>query len=192
MGPRQYQGPNFEVVKVVRAIDDNTLPPGVRLDPRRGPYGAQYVLVECPVCGEERRYLASRYLSRLKHRKEPISCSRTCGQMWRRYREALVKSEMCGGHMNAALRKYISDVDNGVDDPELPPGVRLDRTRRGRLGARYVFVTCQVCGREFRLRLSNYNARVRRGQAPKTCSRRCAAVYGNIKKCEKGVVEEVK
>ena len=94
--------------------------------------------------------------------------------------------------MSAALRKYISEVDTDVEDPELPPGVRLDRTRRGRLEARYVFVTCQVCGREFRLRLSNYNALVRRGRAPKTCSRKCAAEYGNIKKCEKGVAGEVR
>jgi len=177
---------------VTAKVENIDLPQGVRLDPRRGPYGAQYVIVECPVCGAERRYLASRYLSRLKHGKEPISCSRTCGQMWRRYREALVMSEICGHNLSTALRKYISEVDTGVEDPELPPGVRLDRTRRGRLGARYVFVTCQVCGREFRLRLSNYNARVRRGRAPKTCSRRCAAMFCNVKKHEMGITQEMR
>jgi RNase P subunit RPR2 len=177
---------------VTAKVENIDLPQGVRLDPRRGPYGGQYVIVTCPVCGEERRYRASTYLSRQEYGREPKSCSRACGQMWRRYKEAIIKSEICGPNLGAALRKYISEVDTGVEDPELPPGVRLDRTRRGRLGARYVFVTCQVCGREFRLRLSNYNARVRRGQAPKTCSRRCAAMFCNVKKHEMGITQEMR
>jgi hypothetical protein len=36
--------------------DDITLPPGARLDPRRGQHGGQYVILTCAICGREVRH----------------------------------------------------------------------------------------------------------------------------------------
>ena len=60
------------------------------------------------------------------------------------------------------------------DDITLPPGARLD-PRLGKLGAQYVFLTCEVCGREFRLLLSQVRHQMRRDIVQQTCSRACAA-----------------
>ena len=60
------------------------------------------------------------------------------------------------------------------DDLVLPPGVRLD-PRRGLHGGQYVTLTCEICGREVRLNLPRYRFQLKRGVAPKTCSRACGA-----------------
>ena len=62
------------------------------------------------------------------------------------------------------------------DDLILPPEVRLD-PRLGKLGGQYVILTCVICGREVRLPLPRYRARLKRGVPPKTCSRACAGAY---------------
>ena len=61
------------------------------------------------------------------------------------------------------------------DDITLPPGARLD-PRRGQRGGQYVILTCVICGREVRLNLPRYRFQLKRGVAPKTCSRACGAV----------------
>ncbi len=61
------------------------------------------------------------------------------------------------------------------DDLILPPEARLD-PRRGLHGGQYVILTCAICGREVRYPLPWYRARLKRGVAPKTCSRACGAV----------------
>jgi hypothetical protein len=60
------------------------------------------------------------------------------------------------------------------DDITLPPGARLD-PRPGKLGAQYVFLTCEVCGREFRLPLSQVRHQMRCDIVQRTCSYACAA-----------------
>ena len=62
------------------------------------------------------------------------------------------------------------------DDLILPPEARLD-PRRGLHGGQYVILTCVICGREVRYPLSWYRARLKRGVAPKTCSRACGGEY---------------
>lgn len=57
---------------------------------------------------------------------------------------------------------------------DLPPGVRLD-PRPGKLGAQYVFLTCEACGREFRLPLSQVRHQMRRDIVQRACSCACAA-----------------
>lgn len=46
----------------------DALPDGIRIDPRRGPAGAVYVLITCPVCGRGRRESLARL--RARHGKE--------------------------------------------------------------------------------------------------------------------------
>ena len=141
------------------AVTDLDLPPGVRLDPRRGRCGGQYVLVACPVCGREVRCLLSRYLSMKRQGRVLRACSSTCsGIMRRKPREA------------PSNRRHVDEVDE-----DLPPWVRLD-AYRGPGGGRYVIVTCVVCGRETRLRISEFRSRERKGFTPRTCSRECAWV----------------
>jgi len=60
------------------------------------------------------------------------------------------------------------------DDITLPPGARLD-PRPGKLGAQYVFLTCEVCGREFRLPLWEVRYQMRRDIVQRTCSCACTA-----------------
>ena len=169
MGPRQYQGSNFEVVKMVRVIDDSTLPPRARLDPRRGPYGGQYVIVTCPVCGRERRYYLSWYRGQLRRPEgAPRACSRECSRALRR-----LKSE--SDIIDRSRDREQEPVEDPVVD-DLPPWVRLDDTRRGKLGGRYVIVTCPVCGREKYMRISEFRSGQRKGLPPRACSRECAWV----------------
>ena len=61
------------------------------------------------------------------------------------------------------------------DDITLPPEARLD-PRRGLHGGQYVILTCVICGREVRLNLPRYRFQLKRGVAPKSCSRACGAV----------------
>jgi len=141
------------------AVTDLDLPPWVRLDPRRGRGGGQYVRVTCPVCGREVRCLLSRYLSMKRQGRVLRACSSTCsGIMRRKPREA------------PSNQGHVDEVDE-----DLPPWVRLD-AYRGPGGGRYVIVTCVVCGRETRLRISEFHSRERKGFAPRTCSRECAWV----------------
>ena len=142
--------------------DDITLPPGVRLDPRRGRCGGQYVLVACPVCGREARYLLSRYLAQMRHGRPPRTCSIECSGIMRRQSQV------------ASCDLVQEPVDEIVDEG-LPPWVRLD-AYRGPGGGRYVIVTCMVCGRETRMRISEFRSRERKGFTPRTCSRECAWV----------------
>ena len=67
------------------------------------------------------------------------------------------------------------------DDLILPPEARLD-PRPGKLGGQYVFLTCVICGREVRLNLPRYRARLARGVPPKTCSRACGGEYRRRRK----------
>lgn len=141
------------------AVTDLDLPPGVRLDPRRGRGGGQYVILTCPVCGREIRCLLSRYLAMKRQGRVLRACSLTCSSIMRRkLREA------------SGNRRHVDEVDE-----DLPPWVRLD-AYRGPGGGRYVIVTCVVCGRETRLRISEFRSRERKGFTPRTCSRECAWV----------------
>ena len=56
------------------------------------------------------------------------------------------------------------------DDITLPPGARLD-PRLGKLGAQYVFLTCEVCGRESRILLSQVRHQMRCGMCCWGCIR---------------------
>jgi len=69
------------------------------------------------------------------------------------------------------------------DDITLPPGARLD-PRPGKLGAQYVFLTCEVCGREFRLPLSQVRHQMRRDIVQQTCSCACAAELRRRRRAE--------
>jgi hypothetical protein len=69
------------------------------------------------------------------------------------------------------------------DDIILPPEARLD-PRLGKLGAQYVFLTCEVCGREFRLLLSQVRHQMRRDIVQQTCSRACAAELRRRRRAE--------
>ena len=154
-------------------VENIDLPQGVRLDPRRGKMGGQYVFVACPVCGRKRRYVLSWYRSQLRWGNAPRTCSRECA-----------------GIMRQKLRPA-SDTREPVDEIEdLLPWVRLD-TYRGPGGGRYVVVMCPVCGRERRMRFSEFRARARKGFTPRTCSRKCAWVLRRRKKSECAVMEAV-
>ena len=69
------------------------------------------------------------------------------------------------------------------DDITLPPGARLD-PRPGKLGAQYVFLTCEVCGREFRLPLSQVRHQMRCDIVQRTCSCACAAELRRRRRAE--------
>ena len=69
------------------------------------------------------------------------------------------------------------------DDITLPPGARLD-PRPGKLGAQYVFLTCEVCGREFRLPLSQVRHQMRRDIVQRACSCACAAELRRRRRAE--------
>ena len=69
------------------------------------------------------------------------------------------------------------------DDLILPPEARLD-PRLGKLGGQYVILTCVICGREVRLNLPRYRARLKRGVPPKSCSRACGAVLRRRRRAE--------
>ena len=69
------------------------------------------------------------------------------------------------------------------DDITLPPGARLD-PRLGKLGGQYVFLTCEVCGRELRLLLSQVRHQMRRDIVQQTCSRACAAELRRRRRAE--------
>ena len=154
-------------------VENIDLPQGVRLDPRRGKMGGQYVFVACPVCGRKRRYVLSWYRSQLRRGNAPRTCSRECA-----------------GIMRQKLRPA-SDTREPVDEIEdLPPWGRLD-TYRGPGGGRYVVVMCPVCGRERRMRFSEFRARARKGFTPRACSRKCAWVLRRRKKSECAVMEAV-
>ena len=56
---------------------------------------------------------------------------------------------------------------------DLPPGARPD-PRLGLHGGQYVFLTCEACGREFRLLLSRVRHQMRCDIVQRTCSRACA------------------
>jgi RNase P subunit RPR2 len=60
------------------------LPPGVRLDPKRGLHGANYVLITCPICGEEHRHALSWFRGRQRMGCVPMCCSLACGAELRR------------------------------------------------------------------------------------------------------------
>jgi len=64
--------------------DDITLPPGVRLDPRLGLHGGQYVILTCVICGREVRHPLPWYRDRLKRGVPPKTCSQACGGEYRR------------------------------------------------------------------------------------------------------------
>lgn len=66
------------------AVTDLDLPPGVRLDPRRGLHGGQYVILTCVICGREVRYPLPWYRARLKRGVPPKTCSTKCGGEYRR------------------------------------------------------------------------------------------------------------
>ena len=68
------------------AVTDLDLPPGVRLDPRLGLHGGQYVILTCAICGREVRHPLPWYRARLKRGGEPKTCSRACGAVLRRRR----------------------------------------------------------------------------------------------------------
>ena len=68
-------------------VEDIDLPPGVRLDPRRGKMGGQYVFVTCPVCGRKRRYVLSWWRSQARCGNAPRTCSQACGAVLRRRRK---------------------------------------------------------------------------------------------------------
>ena len=68
--------------------DDITLPPGARLDPRRGQRGGQYVILTCVICEREVRCPLPWYRARLKRGGEPKTCSLACGGEYRRRRRA--------------------------------------------------------------------------------------------------------
>ena len=71
--------------------DDITLPPEVRLDPRLGPHGGQYVILTCVICGREVRCPLPWYRGRLKRGVPPKTCSRACGGEYRRRRKEGIK-----------------------------------------------------------------------------------------------------
>jgi RNase P subunit RPR2 len=64
---------------------------------------------------------------------------------------------------------------------DLPPGARPD-PRLGLHGGQYVIITCAICGREVRLNLPRYRFQLKRGVAPKTCSRACGGEYRRRRK----------
>ena len=153
-------------------VDD--LPPSVRLDPRRGVYGGQFVLVTCPICGRKRRYYLSWYRGQLRRPEgAPRACSRECGRALRRIRS---ESGIAGRPRDYKQEPVTSHVIK-----DLPPWVRLDDTHRGVCGGRYVIVTCQVCGRERQMRISEYRSRERKGFLPRACSLKCAGSLRRIK-----------
>ena len=65
-------------------MTSDDLPPGVRLDPRLGLLGGQYVILTCAICGREVRHLLSWYRARLKRGAPPKTCSQACGREYRR------------------------------------------------------------------------------------------------------------
>ena len=69
------------------------------------------------------------------------------------------------------------------DDIILPPEARLD-PRRGRHGGQYVFLTCEVCGREFRLPLSQVRHQMRCDIVQRACSCACAAELRRRRRAE--------
>jgi RNase P subunit RPR2 len=69
--------------------DDLVLPPGVRLDPRLGALGGQYVILTCVICGREVRHSLSWYRARLSRGVAPRTCSQACGAVLRRRRRAV-------------------------------------------------------------------------------------------------------
>ena len=69
--------------------DDLILPPGVRLDSRRGRYGGRYVILTCAICGREVRHPLSWYRARLERGAPPKACSQACGREYRRRRRAI-------------------------------------------------------------------------------------------------------
>ncbi len=71
--------------------DDLILPPEVRLDPRLGPQGGQYVILTCVICGREVRLTLPKYRSQLKRGVAPKTCSRACGGVYRRRRKGVPK-----------------------------------------------------------------------------------------------------
>jgi len=69
------------------------------------------------------------------------------------------------------------------DDITLPPGARLD-PRLGLHGGQYVIITCAICGREFRLLLSQVRHQMRRDIVQQTCSLACAAELRRRRRAE--------
>ena len=67
--------------------DDITLPPGVRLDPRLGLHGGQYVILTCVICGREVRHPLPWYRAMLRRGVAPRTCSQACGGEYRRRRK---------------------------------------------------------------------------------------------------------
>jgi len=69
--------------------DDLVLPPGVRLDPRPGRLGAQYVLLTCAACGREFRLPLSQVRHQMRHSILQQTCSYACRTEYRRRRRAV-------------------------------------------------------------------------------------------------------
>jgi RNase P subunit RPR2 len=65
-------------------VTSDDLPPGVRLDPRPGKLGAQYVLLTCAACGREFRLPLSQVRLQMRHSILPQTCSRACAAELRR------------------------------------------------------------------------------------------------------------
>jgi len=112
---------------VTAKVENIDLPQGVRLDPRRGKMGGQYVFVACPVCGRKRRYVLSWYRSQLRRGNAPRTCSRECAGALRR-----IKTGTCVIDKPRDRVLYEPVEEPVIDD--LPPWVRLDDTHRGKLG----------------------------------------------------------
>lgn len=113
-----------------------------------------------------------------------MACSRECGRAMRR-----IKSE---SGIADRPRDYKQEPVTSHVIKDLPPWVRLDDTHRGVCGGRYVIVTCQVCGQERQMRISEYRSRERKGFLPRACSLKCAGVLRRESFASKGVttVEE--
>jgi len=70
-------------------VTSDDLPPGVRLDPRLGLHGGQYVILTCAICGREVRHPLPWYRDRLSRGVAPRTCSQACGTVLRRRRRAV-------------------------------------------------------------------------------------------------------
>jgi len=66
------------------AVTDLDLPPWVRLDPRLGLHGGQYVILTCVICGREVRHPLPWYRAMLRRGVAPKTCSQACGAVLRR------------------------------------------------------------------------------------------------------------
>ena len=68
--------------------DTPNLPPGVRIDPKRGVHGGKYLLIVCPIYGKVFRESAGNFLPKYRRGIRKACCSSECGGILRRRRSA--------------------------------------------------------------------------------------------------------